>query len=60
MSPRVQLGNREFSIDRPLVETRKSVRFAEFPEVLVPGTKVSLVPGDDPEMVVAAVIDWTP
>lgn len=61
-SPVVRLGNHWYQIDRPMVRSRRSAKFADHdPSTpLVVGNTYRLVPDGDDEVVTAAVTDWIP
>lgn len=57
--PLVHLGNSEYVIDRPMAQSRRSIRFENIPEGgFVEGETYRLVPDGDNSLVIAAVTDW--
>lgn len=57
--PHVVLGEYEFDIERPLVQTARSMRFERIPNGgFIEGEKYFLVPGADNTVVTAAMAGW--
>lgn len=61
-SPVFELGNREYGIDHPIANTRKTVRLAPGTDLdsAQPGDTLVLTPGDDAGVVTAKIADWEP
>lgn len=61
-APLFQLGNRTYTIDHVLASTAHSIQLEPGvdPAALRPGDSFSLLPGTDPRVTTAKVVDWTP
>ena len=60
--PAVTLAGTSFVIEHPIVTQRASLQLQNSNALneAVPGISVILTPGDDNQVVIAAVVDWTP